>query len=117
MNEQQLQQYRKPYLKEIRFVRALMYAGTAAFFAAAASDVVSNAMASALGNIGLLLILVRLYFLSPLIVAKAKKGDERWIEAEADAVYERYPWVEHTGRIGWWILLAAVVLQLFGGLA
>lgn len=98
-------------------MRTLMYAGTAAFFAAAASDFVSHAMASALGNIGLLLILVRLYFLSPLIVAKAKKGDERWIEAEADAVYERYPWAEQAGRVGWWILLAAVVLQLFGGMA
>ena len=116
VNEQQLQQFRKPYMKEIRFVQTLMYVGTAAFFAAAASDFVSQAPASALGNLGLVLILVRLYVLSGLIVAKAKNGDVRWIEAEVDYAEQRYPWADQTGRAGWWILLVAVVLQLMGAM-
>ncbi len=117
MNEQQLKHYRQPYQKEIRFVRILMYVGTAAFFAAAASDLASNASASAIGNFGLVLILLRLYLLSPLIVARAKRGDQKWVQAEADALFERYPWADQLGRAGWWLLIVAVVLQLFLGIA
>ena len=58
VNEQRLKQYRQPYKKEILFVRALAYVATAAFFAAAASDFASQASASALGNLGLVLILI-----------------------------------------------------------
>ncbi len=117
MNEQRLKQHRQPYMKEIRFVRSLMYIATATFFAAAASDFASQASASALGNLGLVLILARLYFLSAFIVAKAKNGDPKWQDAEVDFVAERYPWAHQLGRVGWWLLMAAVVLQIFLGYA
>ena len=117
VNEQRLKQYRQPYKKEILFVRALAYVATAAFFAAAASDFASQASASALGNLGLVLILMRSYFLAGYIVSIAKNGDPQWQSAELEDVARRYPWTGRVANIGWMLLVAAVVLQLFFGYA
>ena len=103
---QQLQRMRTPGLKEIRGIRQAL------FFAA--SDVVDNVMASALGNFGLLLIMIRFWFIAPQAVAMAKKGDPRWVKAEADFYFTNFPWAELVGRAGWILLFFAVLMQLMG---
>ena len=72
-------------------LRLFFYVATAGSFAAGASDMVDNAVASALGNFGILLILYRLYVLSPLLVARSSAGNDQWVDGEAQ-------WVETTIR-------------------
>lgn len=114
---QELKKYRLPRQRHISMLRIFFYVATAGAFAAGASDVVDNAMASALGNVGILLILYRLYVLSPLLVARSSVGDDRWMEAEARWVEETYPWLDMLGKAGWGLLVVAVVLQMFMGMA
>lgn len=78
---------------------------------------VDDAVASALGNFGILLILYRLYVLSPLLVARSSVGDDRWVEAEAQWIEGRYPWLDMLGKAGWGLLAVAVLLQMFAGMA
>lgn len=111
---QQLQRMRTPGLKEIRGIRQALFFATAGAAAATASDVVDNVMASALGNFGLLLIMIRFWFIAPQAVAMAKKGDPRWVKAEADFYFTNFPWAELVGRAGWILLFFAVLMQLMG---
>lgn len=96
--------------KQIRMLRIFFYASTAAAFAAGASDIADSAISSALGNFGILLILARLYVLSPLMVSRSSAGDEKWAQAEAD-----YPWLDTLSRVGWGLLAAGVLMQLIYG--
>lgn len=103
--------------KEIKILSGCLFVGTAAAFAAAASDLVDEALASALGNFGLLGILIRVYFFTPQIVAQAKQGDANWLEAEVRYARERYPWANLVGKAGWTLLLAGVCAQVFLGIS
>lgn len=114
IDPQQLQRMRTPGIKEITGIRQALFFATAGAAAATASDVVDNLMASALGNFGLLLIMVRFWFIAPQAVAMAKKGDPRWIEAESNYYFANFPWAEMVGRAGWILLCVGVVLQMMG---
>lgn len=113
---QDLKKYRLGRQKHISMLRLFFYVATAGSFAAGASDLVDNAAASALGNIGILLILYRLYVLSPLLVARSSAGDEGWAQKELQWVEENYPWVDTLGRAGWGLLAVGVILQMFLGM-
>ena len=97
--------------------RLVLYIATAVAFAASAADFAGNAAASALGNLGLLLIMVRLYILMPVAVCRAYKGEKRWLNAEYDYIREFYPWTDGVGRFGRMLLVASVLLQIFLGLS
>ncbi len=114
---QELKQNRLNCQRHIGMLRLFFYVATAASLAAGASDIVDNALASALGNIGILFILGRLYLLSPLLVSRSSAGNERWAEAELQWVEQNYPWLDSFGRGGWGLLIAGVLLQMFGGMA
>ncbi len=101
--------------KQIRMLRIFFYASTAAAFAAGASDIADSAISSALGNFGILLILARLYVLSPLMVSRSSAGDEKWAQAEADWAEDNYPWLDTLSRVGWGLLAAGVLMQLIYG--
>ena len=100
-----------------RYAAPFFYVATAGSFAAGASDMVDNAVASALGNFGILLILYRLYVLGPLLVARSSLGNDRWVDAEAQWVEDNYPWLDTVGKAGWGLLVVGVVLQMFLGIA
>jgi hypothetical protein len=102
--------------RPIRSACAMLFVATAAAAAAAASDFVSGAQASALGNVGLLLIMLRVYWNVPRSVAASRSGNKRWLQAELDYLQERYPWADAVGKAGWVILVGAVALQLFFGM-
>ena len=99
----------------IRLMRTILYLATAAAFAAAAADFAGAAVASAAGNVGLLLIMARLFIMTPVAVARARKGEQRWIDAEYDHIAEHYPWADAVGRAGWIVLGASVLMQIFLG--
>jgi hypothetical protein len=111
----ELRKYRKSRERHIGLLRIFFYAATAASFAAGASDAVDGDLGSALGNFGILLILGRLYLLSPLLVARSSVGDDKWVDAEADWAEDRYPWLDTLGNAGWALLGLGVVLQLLFG--
>lgn len=114
---QELKKYRLDRQRHISTLRIFFYVATAGAFAAGASDMVDDAVASALGNFGILLILYRLYVLSPLLVARSSVGDDRWVEAEAQWIEGSYPWLDMLGKAGWGLLAVAVLLQMFAGMA
>ena len=58
---QEIRKNRLNCQRQIGMLRLFFYVATAGSFAAGASDMVDNAIASALGNFGILLILYRLY--------------------------------------------------------
>ena len=89
-------------------LRLFFYVATAGSFAAGASDMVDNAIASALGNFGILLILYRLYVLGPLLVARSSLGNDRWVDAEAQWVEDNYPWMSAWFCKCFWELLETV---------
>ncbi len=114
---QELRKNRLQCQRQIGMLRIFFYVATAGSFAAGASDMVDNALASALGNLGILLILSRLYLLSPLMVSRSSVGNEKWAEAELTWVEDNYPWLDTVGRAGWGLLAAGVILQMFLGMA
>lgn len=103
--------------KTIRTMRLILYVATAAACAAAASDFVDNATASALGNVGLLLIMARLFIITPLAVARARNATRQWIHAESRHIARHYPWADMMGRAGWVMLGASVLMQMLLGVA
>ncbi len=113
----EVREMRKKNSREIGMIRLFFYIGTAASFAAAASDFVDSAVASALGNIGILCILTRLYLLAPVIVARMRGSDQRWALAEADIAEKRYPWLNLVSRVGWILLFVAVLMQMSVGIS
>ena len=68
------------------------------------------------GNFGILLILYRLYVLSPLLVARSSAGNDQWVDGEAQWVEDNYPWLDTVGKAGWGLLVVGVVLQMFLGM-
>ena len=74
---QEIRKNRLNCQRQIGMLRLFFYVATAGSFAAGASDMVDNAVASALGNFGILLILYRLYVLGPLLVARSSLGNDR----------------------------------------
>lgn len=116
VDEKTIEKLRAQSAQQIRMASWGLFVATAAAAAAAANDFVQGAQASALGNIGLLLIMLRVYWNVPRTVAAAKKTDKRWPQAEIEYLEERYPWADSVGKAGWVLLVGAVVLQLFLGL-
>lgn len=114
---QEIRKNRLNYQRQIGMLRLFFYVATAGSFAAGASDMVDNAVASALGNFGILLILYRLYVLGPLLVARSSLGNDQWVDAEAQWVEDNYPWLDTVGKAGWGLLVVGVVLQMFLGIA
>lgn len=114
---QEIRKNRLNCQRQIGMLRLFFYVAAAGSFAAGASDMVDNAVASALGNFGILLILYRLYVLGPLLVARSSLGNDRWVEAEAQWVEDNYPWLDTVGKAGWGLLVVGVVLQMFLGIA
>lgn len=112
-----LEKMRGEAMGTIRLMRIILYLATAAAFAAAAADFAGKAVASAVGNIGLLLIMARLFIMTPVTVARARKGEKRWIEAEYEHIAEHYPWADGMGRVGWIVLGVSVLMQIFLGAA
>lgn len=112
-----LEKMRAGARREIDMMRLVLYVATAAAMAATAADYVANAMISALGNLGLLLIMVRLYVLTPVVIARTKDAENRWLEAEYRNVEENYPWANMTGKAGWAMLFLSVILQVTTGMA
>lgn len=110
---QEIRKNRLNCQRQIGMLRLFFYVATAGSFAAGASDMVDNAIASALGNFGILLILYRLYVLGPLLVARSSLGNDRWVDAEAQWVEDNYPWLDTVGKAGWGLLVVGVVLQMF----
>ena len=84
----------------------------AAAFAAGASDMAGNAVAGGLGNFGILLILVRVYFMAPVVIASVRAQDSQWAAEEEEELMRRAPWVHIVGRAGWGLLFVSVGLQL-----
>lgn len=101
----------------IRLMRTTLYVATAAAAAAAAADFEAQAPASAAGNLGLLLIMVRLFVLTPAVVARARSGDSNWMRAEFSWAQQTYPWANPVGRAGWVLLFVSVLLQVATGAA
>lgn len=116
IDEKTIEKLRAQNAQQIRTASWGLFVATAAAAAAAANDLVQGAQASALGNIGLLLIMLRVYWNVPRAVAAAKKTDKRWLQAEIEYLEERYPWADTVGKAGWVILVGAVALQLFVGM-
>ena len=114
---QELRKNRLNCQRQIGMLRLFFYVATAGSVAAGASDMVDNAVASALGNFGILLILYRLYVLSPLLVARSSAGKDQWVDGEAQWVEDNYPWLDTVGKAGWGLLVVGVVLQMFLGIA
>lgn len=114
---QEIRKNRLNCQRQIGMLRLFFYVATAGSFAAGASDMVDNAVASALGNFGILLILYRLYVLGPLLVARSSLGNDRWVDAEAQWVEDNYPWLDTVGKAGWGLLVVGVVLQMFLGIS
>ena len=112
---QQFENKRKEYAKEIVFVRETMFFATAAAFAAGAADMVSNTVAGGLGNFGILLILARVYFMVPVIIASVRAQDYEWARYENARVMQLMPWIHRVGRVGWGLLFVSVVMQLVLG--
>lgn len=108
---------RKQYAKEINFAREAMFFATAAAFAAGAADMAAHTVAGGIGNFGILLILVRVYFMVPVIIASVRAQDRAWAEDEAAEIANRRPWVHLVGRAGWVMLCVSVLLQLVLGVA
>ena len=108
---------RRQFTREINFVKQAMFFATAAAFAAGASDMAGNAVAGGLGNFGILLILVRVYFMAPVVIASVRAQDSQWAAEEEAELMRRTPWVHMVGRAGWGLLLASVGLQLLLGVA
>lgn len=108
---------RRQFTREINFVKQTMFFATAAAFAAGASDMAGNAVAGGLGNFGILLILVRVYFMAPVVIASVRAQDSQWAAEEEAELMRRTPWVHMVGRAGWGLLLASVGLQLLLGVA
>ena len=73
---------RRQFTREINFVKQAMFFATAAAFAAGASDMAGNAVAGGLGNFGILLILVRVYFMAPVVIASVRAQDSQWAAEE-----------------------------------
>ena len=103
---------RRQFTREINFVKQAMFFATAAAFAAGASDMAGNAVAGGLGNFGILLILVRVYFMAPVVIASVRAQDSQWAAEEEAELMRRTPWVHMVGRAGWGLLFASVGLQL-----
>ncbi len=103
---------RRQFTREINFVKQAMFFATAAAFAAGASDMAGNAVAGGLGNFGILLILVRVYFMAPVVIASVRAQDSQWAAEEEEELMRRAPWVHIVGRAGWGLLFASVGLQL-----
>lgn len=103
---------RRQFTREINFVKQAMFFATAAAFAAGASDMAGNAVAGGLGNFGILLILVRVYFMAPVVIASVRAQDNQWAAEEEAELMRRTPWVHMVGRAGWGLLFASVGLQL-----
>lgn len=108
---------RRQFTREINFVKQAMFFATAAAFAAGASDMAGNAVAGGLGNFGILLILVRVYFMAPVVIASVRAQDNQWAAEEEAELMRRTPWVHMVGRAGWGLLFASVGLQLLLGVA
>lgn len=108
---------RRQYAREIMLVRETMFFATAAAFAAGAADMASSAVAGGLGNFGILLILIRVYFMVPVIIASVRAQDGQWAENEEEELMRRTPWIHMVGRAGWGLLFASVLLQLVLGVA
>lgn len=108
---------RKQYAKEINFAREVMFFATAAAFAAGAADMAAHTVAGGIGNFGILLILVRVYFMVPVVIASVRAQDRAWAEDEAAEIASRRPWVHLVGRVGWGMLCVSVLLQLVLGVA
>ncbi len=102
--------------KEIRTASGGLFVATAAAAAAAANDFMQGAQASALGNVGLLLIMLRVYWNVPRMVASARGENKIWLQAETDYLQEHYPWADSVGKAGWVVLVGAVLLQLVFGM-
>ncbi len=116
-NELNFKEKRRQYAREIMLVRETMFFATAAAFAAGAADMASNAVAGGLGNFGILLILIRVYFMVPVIIASVRAQDGVWAEGEEAELMQRVPWIHIVGRAGWGLLFASVLLQLVLGVA
>lgn len=114
---QELKKYRQSRERHIFLLRIFFYVATAGSLAAAVSDAFDNALASAMGNFGVLLILGRLYVLCPYLVARSSVGDDRWVRAEADWIEETFPWIDFLGKIGWGLLTVGVIMQMIFGFA
>ena len=108
---------RRQFTREINFVKQAMFFATAAAFAAGASDMAGNAVAGGLGNFGILLILVRVYFMAPVVIASVRAQDNQWAAEEEAELMRRTPWVHMVGRAGWGLLFASVGLQVLLGVA
>lgn len=113
----QLERMRSASMREIRTMRMVLYFATAAAMAAAAADFDTNAPASALGNLGLLLIMGRLFILTPIVIARTKKGSNQWLQAEYDNIETNYPWADMVGKAGWALLMISVFVQIVTGAA
>lgn len=113
----EMKKWRLSRQRPIGALRVFFYVATAASFAAGASDVFDHAVASALGNFGILMILFRLYVLTPVLVARSSEGDEKWAEDEAQWLEDNYPWLDTMGKAGWGLLAAGVLMQMFFGMA
>ena len=103
---------RRQFTREINFVKQAMFFATAAAFAAGASDMAGNAVAGGLGIFGILLILVRVYFMAPVVIASVVAQDRHWAAEDVEDLMRRSPWVHIGGRAGGWLLFASVGLQL-----
>lgn len=115
---QQLKKMREQYAgKEIQIGRACTYVASAAAFAAAASDFVDMKYAGGLGNFGLVLIILRIYFNVPRVIAQSIRPNEKWYKLETQYLIEKLPWVDVMGRAGWIFLFSAVICQMFLGIS
>ena len=115
--DSRLERMRAGSMREIRLMRLVLYIATAAAMAAAAADFESHAPASALGNLGLLFIMGRLFILTPLVIARTKKGSNQWLEAEYDNIQTNFSWADLLGKAGWVLLMFSVFVQIMTGAA
>lgn len=115
--DSRLERMRAGSMREIRMMRLVLYIATAAAMAAAAADFESHAPASALGNLGLLFIMGRLFILTPLVIARTKKGSNQWLEAEYDNIQANFSWADLLGKAGWVLLMVSVFIQIMTGAA
>lgn len=112
MDREHLERLRAPLAREIRLITNVLYVATAACMAVAANDLANHDIQSAIGNIGLLLVLLRIYLTAPKCMAMARHGSRRWIKAEEDFLHEHFPWCDAMGKAGWICLFVSVALQL-----